>query len=211
MVKTLILPGLNGSGALHWQRIWAQDCPGCEVVEQSNWACPNLETWKSTLERRLAKMDEAVCLVAHSLGCWLAADLATSAQAVKISSAFLVAPCDLEVVETLHPCAVQTGPRPDRKLPFPSLTIGSDNDPYMTPARLIDQADTWGSEVISLGRVGHINVESGFGRWRNGYQLFSDFNRRLPTRDVADGSRPKPPRVDLLDAVIRSGLSAIPH
>ncbi len=37
MVKTLILPGLNGSGETHWQRIWARDCPGSEIVEQENW------------------------------------------------------------------------------------------------------------------------------------------------------------------------------
>jgi uncharacterized protein len=211
MVRTLILPGLNGSGETHWQRIWAKDCPGAEVVEQANWECPNLETWKATLERRLAEAEETVCLVAHSLGCWLAASIATSPHAAKIQSALLVAPCDLDVVEKLHPCAVQTAPRTDRKLPFPSLVIGSDNDPYMTPGRLIDQAETWGSEVRLLGSVGHINVDSGFGRWSNGYQLFNDFNRKQTFHSLTGGSRPSAARVDLLDAVIKSGLSAIPH
>lgn len=211
MVKTLILPGLNGSGETHWQRIWARDYPGSEIVEQENWEFPNLQTWKSTLERKLAETDDAAYLVAHSLGCWLAADLATSPLASKIRAAFLVAPCDLDVVAEFHPHAVKIASRPDRKLPFASLIIGSDNDPYMTPARLVEQARTWGSDATILGGVGHINVESGFGRWNTGYQLFSEFTRRLAGGSLTNSTRPTPSRIDLLDAVRQSGLSAIPH
>ena len=106
MATTLILPGLYGSGDSHWQRIWAADCPDCEVVEQENWACPDLLRWADVLERRLADTQDAVHLVAHSLGCLLVAHLAASPVASRIRSAFLVAPCDMEAVETLHPCTV---------------------------------------------------------------------------------------------------------
>ena len=211
MTKTLILPGLNGSGATHWQRLWAEDCPGSDVVEQTDWQCPNLNTWRSTLERRLAETDDTVFLVAHSLGCWLASDMATSPQAGKIKSAFLVAPCDLQVVEKLHPCAVQVPPKPLARLPFPSLVVGSENDHYMTPSRLLDHAEIWGSDVALLGHVGHINVDSGFGRWRNGYQLFRDFNSRLADEACEERPRQGSRKIDLLDKVINSGLSAIPY
>lgn len=216
MVKTLILPGLNGSGDSHWQRIWARECPDCEVVEQENWTCPDLDQWKAALERRLANISDSVHLVAHSLGCILAANLARSTHAQKIRSAFLVAPCDMQVVETLHPCAVHLGEGPDAPLPFPSLVVGSTNDPYITTDNLLRQADIWGSETKVLGSVGHINVASGFGRWQKGYHIFADFNRNLARGlrspiATSPASPPTGPRVDLLESVVSSGLSAISH
>lgn len=216
MVKTLILPGLNGSSDSHWQRIWARECPDCEVVEQENWSCPDLDEWRATVERRLASLSDGVHLVAHSLGCILAANLARSTQAQKIRSAFLVAPCDMQMVETLHPCAVHRGEVSDTPLPFPSLVVGSTNDPYMTTETLLRQADIWGSEARVLGSVGHINVASGFGRWRTGYHMFADFNRNLARGlrgAIATSPASAPPgrRVDLLDSVVSSGLSAISH
>ncbi|SIQ32238.1 hypothetical protein SAMN05880590_103119 [Rhizobium sp. RU35A] len=215
MATTLILPGLYGSGDSHWQRIWAADCPDCEVVEQENWACPDLLRWADVLERRLADTQDAVHLVAHSLGCLLVAHLAASPVASRIRSAFLVAPCDMEAVETLHPCTVRLHRKPDIPLPFHSLVIGSENDPYMTREKLLAQAAIWGSDVKILGRVGHINVASGFGRWRAGYELFNAFTHRLAEHTQGSNASPstsqKPPRIDLLDAVVTSGLSAIAH
>ena len=49
---------------------------------------------------------------------------------------------------------------------FRSLSvIGSEDDPWMPLDRARDWAHTWGGGFVNLGRVGHINTESGFGPW----------------------------------------------
>ncbi|QRM57952.1 serine hydrolase family protein (plasmid) [Sinorhizobium sp. BG8] len=173
-VATLILPGLNGSGSEHWQRHWARDRPDCRVVEQDNWTCPDLRKWLARAEETIERTP-GVWLVAHSLGCVLAANLASSRVAQRIRGALLVAPCDLEITERLHPCVLSFGTMPQARLPFPSLVVGSSNDPYMPPDRLRSTVRHWGSTQVGIGPAGHINVDSGFGRWTAGYDLFDRF------------------------------------
>ncbi|WP_027487570.1 RBBP9/YdeN family alpha/beta hydrolase [Allorhizobium undicola] len=177
MFQTLILPGLNGSAEEHWQRIWAAERPGCKVVEQDNWTCPHLPTWKQRLEYELARTQSPVFILAHSLGCILAASMADSPLASKISGAMLVAPADMEVVEWLHPCTVQMPWFPEDMLPFESLIVGSLNDPYMTVPALYRHAQQWGSRTQLIGHAGHINIASGFGRWADGYDIFDAFRK----------------------------------
>ena len=33
-------------------------------------------------------------------------------------------------------------------------------------------ADVWGSELLSLGAAGHVNVESGYGAWPRGLDIY---------------------------------------
>jgi uncharacterized protein len=171
MVATLLIPGLNGSSDSHWQRYWARDHANATVVEQDDWACPAIEDWQAKLDEALSNTDGAF-LVAHSLGCLLAASYAKSALSKRIRGALLVAPCSLDNATSLHPCMIRFGSEHLDRLPFPSLVIGSLNDPYMSPDQLDRHARAWGSELSVLGFAGHINVDSGFGRWREGYGLF---------------------------------------
>lgn len=171
MVETLILPGLNGSPAGHWQHYWAQEHAGAAIVQQASWSNPALDTWLSELEAAIERAGE-VWLVAHSLGCLLAAHLSSSPVAHRVMGALLVAPCDLERTERLHPGIIDFGPMPSRRLPFPSIVVGSHDDPYMSFDRLDHFASLWGSEIVDLGKAGHINVASGYGRWERGYHLF---------------------------------------
>jgi predicted alpha/beta hydrolase family esterase len=53
-------------------------------------------------------------------------------------------------------------------LPFFARVIASDDDPYATLARTRQIAADWGAHLTVLPRAGHINVESGFGPWREG-------------------------------------------
>jgi uncharacterized protein len=57
---------------------------------------------------------------------------------------------------------------PLTKLPFPSITIASSNDYYVTIERATLFANAWGSELVNIGDAGHINVAAGFGPWENG-------------------------------------------
>jgi len=61
---------------------------------------------------------------------------------------------------------------PTTPLPFPSLTVGSLDDKYMSLDRLSFYTRLWKTEVRNIGLAGHINIASGFGRWTGGYALF---------------------------------------
>jgi len=187
MCTTLIVPGLNGSDEGHWQRHWLRDNPEATLVEQDDWQCPVLEDWIDRLETALAAVDKAY-IVAHSLGCLLVANAASRPFATKIKGALLVAPAHLDRIETMHPCIVRFGVFPRRRLTFPSLIVGSTNDPYMNGEQLAQTARLWGSNVTNLGAAGHINIASGHGRWPEGYALFE----RLKANVEATTPRPRP-------------------
>lgn len=189
MAKTMIIPGLFGSGEGHWQRHWLADHPEAALVEQRDWDRPTLADWRGALEQEILR-HEAVDLVAHSLGSILVASLADRPIAARVRSALLVAPCDLEETDRLNPGAIAFGSAPRNRLPFPSLVVGSLNDHYMPFARLRRLCGEWGSDLVDLGPAGHINIESGFGRWPRGYDLLELLNG-MADRDPA--GRPTPP------------------
>jgi predicted alpha/beta hydrolase family esterase len=54
---------------------------------------------------------------------------------------------------------------PKTTLPFPSILVGSTNDPWMEVQDASRWASVWGSEFINAGALGHINAESGLGDW----------------------------------------------
>lgn len=172
------MPGLNGSPEGHWQRHWARERSGASIIEQEDWNCPVIEDWQAELDRALSKVEGAF-LVAHSLGCLLAASYAGRSMAGKIRGALLVAPCSLEVTLRLHPCMIEFGDEPLARLPFPSLVIGSLNDPYMSVPDLERHVKAWGSDLATIGFAGHINIPSGFGRWAEGYGFFERLNGNI--------------------------------
>ncbi|ANL67847.1 serine hydrolase family protein (plasmid) [Rhizobium phaseoli] len=189
MSEVLILPGLFGSGEGHWQQHWLQDQPGSRFVAQDDWDHPSLDSWLPRLEEALEEAGEAY-LVAHSLGCLLAARLAGRSAARRVKGALLVAPCDLPATEILHPGHIAFGGMPTAPLPFPSIVIGSMNDAYMTVDRLTLFGRLWKAETRNIGLAGHINIASGFGRWRTGYRLLDDLKMRTGDRRRSVFARP---------------------
>jgi predicted alpha/beta hydrolase family esterase len=174
MTGVLIVPGLFGSGAGHWQRIWQDERPDARIVHQADWDHPHLDAWLETLERAIEAAGETY-IVAHSLGCLLTARLARRPAARRVRGALLVAPCNLAQTEMLHPGRLTFGTMPTQPLPFPSLLIGSVNDPYMSPAQIDRLKDDLEVPLHTIGAAGHINIASGYGRWREGYALFDTF------------------------------------
>ncbi len=73
------------------------------------------------------------------------------------------------MTEALHAGHLSFGTMPTETLPFPSMTVGSLNDIYMSLDRLGMFGRLWNSDVRNIGLAGHINVASGFGRWASGY------------------------------------------
>ncbi|MEO9338188.1 alpha/beta hydrolase [Mesorhizobium sp. SB112] len=174
MTATLILPGLNGSGETHWQRHWLDDHDDAILVQQEHWSHPVLEDWLYNLESQLLAHPGAI-LVAHSLGCILAASLAGREAAEHVAGAILVAPCDIPPTREKHPGRIQFSDMPRARLPFPSILVASRDDPYMSFDTARKYSNIWGSGLVDLGNAGHINVASGFGRWEDGYALASSF------------------------------------
>jgi predicted alpha/beta hydrolase family esterase len=191
MITTLLVPGLNGSTSDHWQRHWARDRPEAAVVEQEDWACPVLEEWQEALDKALSNTQGAF-LVGHSLGCLLIASYARKRLAKFIRGALLVAPCSLEETNRLHPCTIRFGEEPLDWLPFPSLVVGSLDDPYMPVEQLERHVTAWGSELTTIGFAGHINVASGFGRWPEGYPLLRRLMDATPNCCFVDIGSPNP-------------------
>lgn len=170
-VDYLILPGWQGSPAEHWQSHWQRSLPAASRVEQADWDRPQRADWVAAVERHVATAEGPLVLVAHSLGCVTLAHWAVQAAPAllaKVRGALLVAPADVE--RPGCPQALRNfAPIPRQRLPFPSLLVGSDNDPAATPMRALQLARQWGAEPVLLSGAGHINVKSGHCRWEQGF------------------------------------------
>jgi uncharacterized protein len=181
MLKTLIVPGLDGSGPKHWQREWAMSDETAEIVEQEDWARPDLTGWLHTLEARIMEAPGAV-LVAHSLGCALVAHLAGRPAAAHVAGALLVAPAQTLRLAEARPDLADFRLMELKRLPFPSILAASRNDPYLTWPEAEAHAAGWGSALVDLGQAGHVNTQSGYGPWADGPVLADGLRGRRPGR-----------------------------
>jgi len=164
----LILPGLGNSGEGHWQTTWQRQF-GFKRIEQSEWDAPVCNTWIDTIDAAVLQHDlNKVILVAHSLANTTVAAWAKKYNR-KIKGALLVAPSDTEA-ETYPPGTTGFNPMCLYKLPFPSITVMSEDDFYVKPERAKYFADCWGSKLVSIGNAGHINIAAGYGKWEEGLE-----------------------------------------
>jgi len=171
--QVLMLPGWQSSGPLHWQSLW-QDRYGYARVEQHDWVTPKRGDWIARLEDVLLSSDGPWALAAHSLGCLQVAAWAAHSQHTKrVKTALFVAPADSEQSQTLAHLS-SWRPIVRRPLPFRSLVVGSQDDPFCSPERTGQLAQDWGADCVFLGALGHINADSGLGDWPEGHQLFTD-------------------------------------
>jgi predicted alpha/beta hydrolase family esterase len=171
------VPGWSGSGPDHWQSIWEREHPEYRRVELRDWRSVQRTHWVLGLERALAAVPGEVVLAAHSLGCltvvwWAALNGRRSSQ---VRGAMLVAPPSLTSSCCLLPALASFGPVPVVPLPFPSLVVASENDPYASLEEAADMASAWGSELHNAGLAGHINTASGHGAWSEGQQCLTQF------------------------------------
>ncbi len=63
---------------------------------------------------------------------------------------------------------------PMAKLPFPSILVTSEDDPWIKLSRARQVAEAWGSRLVSIGPAGHINTASGHGPWPEGRRLLDE-------------------------------------
>lgn len=170
----LIIPGLGNSGPQHWQSYW-ENTYGFTRVQQQDWETPDCNDWIETLNQAINAFDPAnVILVGHSLACCTIAYWAQKF-GTKIKGALLVSPSDTEA-ESYPAGTTGFTPMPLNKLPFPTITVASTNDFYVTPARAKQFADAWGSTFITIGDAGHINTSSGHSQWTEGLAYLQDLD-----------------------------------
>ncbi len=157
--RLLIIPGLNDSGPAHWQSWLQQQYRDSRRVVQRDFSRPELQRWahriQGTLEGAGGDGEEWIA-VAHSFGVLALMRHLAEHPDSPIREALLVAPAEPEkfgLSESL----------PQHRLRVPTTLIASLNDPWMSAASAQRWAGRWGSHLSNLGRVGHINTESGFG------------------------------------------------
>ena len=180
-MAVLVLPGWRNSGPLHWQSLWEQQY-GYQRVEQHDWDHPLRGDWITRLEDAVLDVPagQPIALVAHSLGCILVAAWAgISRSTSRVQAALLVAPGDVEnpAVRDQLP---SWSPIARQKLPFKSLLVGSQNDPYCSFDKAQSLAVSWGAEFVDAGAAGHINSDSNLGEWPVGHAMLQGLQHSLP-------------------------------
>ncbi len=170
MARFLIVPGYGDSGPDHWQSHWqrAWGDSACRI-RPASWTAPNLTDWVYAIERAHAALsaDGAdVVIVAHSLGCLAAAHWLRSQAWPGLSALFVAVP-DPNGRE--FPAAAKSFAAVAMEpLGAPVVVVASENDPHCAPAVSQTFADDWGAMWTTMGPRGHLNADSGLGRWPEG-------------------------------------------
>ncbi|MFJ2582246.1 RBBP9/YdeN family alpha/beta hydrolase [Kitasatospora aureofaciens] len=176
----VIVPGLRDHVADHWQTILAERlaAAGRDVR-----IVPPLTSDQLDCEARVMALEEAVAqtpgppiLVAHSAGVMITVHWALRNRR-PVHGALLATPPDFDTpLPEGYPtpealCQHGWTPTPRKALPFPSIVAVSDNDPLAHPKRVAELADAWGSSLIGIGSVGHLNPAAGYGPWPRAEEL----------------------------------------
>ena len=176
----VIVPGLRDHVPDHWQTLLAERLPDSVTVPRLAANKLSCAAWVAEIERTLASIRGPVILVAHSGGVIMVVHWARTHRRA-IHGALLAAPADLESpLPEGYPTtdALRDGgwlPVPRVRLPFPSIVAASTNDPLARFERVAQFAADWGSRLVDVGAVGHLNPAAGFGEW----PLAQDFIREL--------------------------------
>ncbi|MDG3010169.1 serine hydrolase family protein [Rhodococcus sp. D2-41] len=175
----VIVPGLRDHVAEHWQTLLADRLDNVRTV-------PPLERDRLSRAARVAALDEVITsidgpivLVAHSAGVITTVHWAQRPTR-QVRGALLATPPDMELpLPEGHPSfdEIEAGawnPIPRRRLPFPSIVAASTNDPLAGFRRVTGMAEAWGSRLVDLGEVGHLNPASGYGYWPQAEELVAE-------------------------------------
>lgn len=178
----LIVPGIRGHVEDHWQTILEKELPNAVSVPRAEGVNLSCEDWVAALDRSISMIKGPVILVAHSGGVMMVVRWAMEHQR-QIHGALLAAPPDFdEPLPVGYPqmdALRKNGwlPTPMRKLPFPSIVAASTNDPLARFTRVLQMARAWGSRVVRIGNVGHLNPASGYGRWPKAHELIAELSK----------------------------------
>lgn len=175
----LIVPGLRDHVAGHWQTLLGARLPRARTVPPMGRRDLDCGMRLAAIEREAGAIRGPVVLVAHSGGAVMVAHWARRTRR-RIEGALLATPPDFErPMPAGYPemdalAAHGWLPVPRDPLPFPSIVAASRNDPLGRFDRVAALARAWGSRLVDLGDVGHLNPASGYGDWRGADALIAE-------------------------------------
>lgn len=169
MIHTVIVPGVGGSEAQHWQSWLQRNLMSSSHVNQTDWNQPVLNHWVEQFTKTLRPLQSDVQIVAHSFGCLTTvAALALHPELNKhVKKLILVAPAN---PARFGEAGFARDSKTDYqaffhqlKIQVPTTLLISENDPWLSFEDAQQLARSWKLQPVNLGQVGHINVASGFG------------------------------------------------
>ena len=178
----VIVPGLRDHVDEHWQTLLENKLDRVRSVPPLSENKLSLAARIAALDAVISDIDGPIVLVAHSAGVMITVHWALQANR-PIVGALLATPADLErqlpegypMLEDLN----SNGwlPIPRRQLPFPSIVAVSSNDPLADRLRVANMAEVWGSRLVDLGDVGHLNPASGYGEWSQAEEFIGELTQ----------------------------------
>lgn len=175
----VIVPGLRDHVEDHWQTLLAAGLDSVRIVPPLEHDRLGLDARVAALDAVLTDIDGPVVLVAHSAGVMITVHWAARHDR-PVAGAILATPPDFS---TPLPAGYPTlpdldangwNPFPRSTLPFPSIVAASRNDPLAEFTAVVDMAHAWGSRLVDLGEVGHLNPASGYGEWPRAGELLDE-------------------------------------
>lgn len=164
--RVLILHGWGGSDAPHWQaELASQIAKNYGTVSfplLDNCHFPSKNRWVKQVKKILQtfKPDTVVChSLANTLWFWLCQE-----ELVEVERLFMVSPPSLNTTEatikTFFPCKT-----PQNIYAKEVHLLVSDNDPWIKTNEAEEMAKTIGATYTIIENAGHINADSGYGKW----------------------------------------------
>ena len=183
----LIVPGLRDHVAQHWQTLLAAELPRVASVPPMGRDDLDVGTRVEAIEQAAQAVEGPLVVIAHSGGTIMLAHWARVTRR-PVLGALLAAPPDFETpIPAGYPGLeeLRAGgwlPVPRTPLPFPSIVAASRNDPLAAYERSAELAHAWGSELVDLGEVGHLNPASGHGPWPLAHLFIAQLSGADPVR-----------------------------
>lgn len=180
----VIVAGLRGHVEEHWQTHLVKALPGVHTVDSTHRDKRDLGGRIADVEAVVSSLDAPATIVAHSAGVLVTVHWAMR-HGRGVAGAILATPPDLgRPLPSAYPTLAEleeTGwlPIPRQPLPFPSIVGASTNDDLGDPIRVRALATSWGSRVIDLGPVGHLNPASGYGEWPGVFDMIARLDRSV--------------------------------
>jgi len=167
-MRVLLLHGWGGSDFPHWQSWLACELAknyGCvDFLRLPSFDTPKLSQWLAYVSAHIKKTSPEI-VVCHSLGNILWFHLCNAGLLEgRCEELYLVAPpslsCDIVELQSFFPVQL-----PSDMYAKNIHLIVSDNDPYMHLSEAEKLAQKLGVKMHLLKNAGHINAQSGFGKW----------------------------------------------
>ena len=169
--KVLILHGWGGSDAPHWQAelaaTIAKEYGTVSFPLLDNCHFPSKNRWVKQLKGILEdfKPNTVVChSLANTLWLWLCQEQEFMQEISEIKRLFMVSPpsltTEVDTIKTFFPCTL-----PENLNAKEIQMIVSDNDPYIKAEEAQTMADHYDIPLTVIKDAGHINADSGYGKW----------------------------------------------